>query len=310
VIEAALVAARFAHYTALVMLFGGAVFRLFAAGEGDPRQPVPGPALLFWSSLGALVSAALVLAVTGAVMIGGLSGAYDPAVLRTLVLETGFGQIWSLRLAIATILTATLAARWARPPSGTLDTLVLLLAGAALTTVALTGHAQMRTDAAGWAHRGADALHLAAAGVWLGALPPFLVLLRRAVYAAEREAASVGRLLQRFHTVGLLAVGVLIVSGLVNSWFLVGSPTALAETAYGRVLLIKLLLFGGMTALAAGNRLRLVPRLNRALEAGLPAGAWLARLRAHVRLEFLLGLAVLLSVGVLGTLAPAAQVAP
>jgi putative copper export protein len=46
---------------------------------------------------------------------------------------------------------------------------------------------------------------------------------------------------------------VLIASGLINSWYLVGAFAALLGTLYGRLLLVKLSLFFGMLVLAAAN---------------------------------------------------------
>jgi len=45
---------------------------------------------------------------------------------------------------------------------------------------------------------------------------------------------------------GYVAVAVLIASGLINSWYLVGSFAALLGTLYGRLLLAKLSLFFGI----------------------------------------------------------------
>jgi putative copper resistance protein D len=46
--------------------------------------------------------------------------------------------------------------------------------------------------------------------------------------------------------VGYVAVAVLIASGLINGWYLVGSFAALLGTLYGRLLLVKLSLFFGI----------------------------------------------------------------
>jgi|GEM_PF-3131061 len=100
---------------------------------------------------------------------------------------------------------------------------------------------------------------------------------------------------------GYVAVATLIASGLVNTWFLVGSVSNLLTTVYGRMLITKLLLFGGMLALAAINRFWLVPSMIKARAEDLNDCAfWTGRLRAHVLSEQLLGLAVLLIVSVLG----------
>src|ERR1700680_2281826 len=112
---------------------------------------------------------------------------------------------------------------------------------------------------------------------------------------------DVDRILLRFSSMGYVAVGTLIASGLINSWFLVGSVTSLLTTLYGQLLLAKLGLFGAMLALAAANRFWLVSRMIKTEDSGAPA-VWLGRLRYHVLGEQFLGLMVLLAVSVLGTM--------
>ena len=51
-------------------------------------------------------------------------------------------------------------------------------------------------------------------------------------------------MLRRFSALSLGCVSVLVVSGLSNSWLLVGSIGALFTTPYGLLLLFKLTLFG------------------------------------------------------------------
>ncbi len=115
--------------------------------------------------------------------------------------------------------------------------------------------------------------------------------------------------LARFSGLGSLIVAAIVVSGLVNSWFLVG-PTRLEGlwmTFYGRLLLVKLALFAGMLGLAAVNRFRLTPALGGALGHSVdPAGA-IKALRASVGLELTAGITVLAAVAWLGTLAPPAS---
>jgi putative copper resistance protein D len=105
---------------------------------------------------------------------------------------------------------------------------------------------------------------------------------------------------------GYAAVATLVGTGLVNGWLLVGSVSGLFQTSYGRILLGKLVFFAGMLALATANRFWLVPGMEAARAAG-PGGRemWRSRLRTHVLGEQALGLLVLLSVSVLGTIRPA-----
>src|SRR3546814_7877736 len=70
------------------------------------------------------------------------------------------------------------------------------------------------------------------------------------------------RALAGFATAGTVIVGLVIVTGIVHSYALIGPQniSGLFQSAYGQLLLIKLVLFGLMLALAASNRFRLTPR--------------------------------------------------
>jgi copper resistance protein D len=301
VTEAGLIAARFVHYAALVLAFGAFAY----AGFGDHAGAAIGSRLrrlATASSLAVLVASLAVLVATAAGLAGGYGALGDAGLWSMVLLNTDFGQVWSARLLLASILVAValVSAR-----AGIFRTAGVFAAGALLVSVALTGHAQVEAGAAGVVHRIADAVHLAAAGVWLGALVPFLYLLR-ARSLPESFSAAAERLVA-FHNVGLIAVLLLVATGVVNSWFLVGSPARMFDTTYGQVLVIKLALFAGMLALAAGNRLRHVPALTRQLSGDEDAMAPLRRLRLQVRGEFLLGMLVLLAVAVLGSIEPATE---
>jgi copper resistance protein D len=90
---------------------------------------------------------------------------------------------------------------------------------------------------------------------------------------------------RRFSAFGVLIVGVLLLTGLSNTWFLVGSLPRLLGTRYGQLLLLKIVLVIAMVAVAAVNRLVLMPRLRDA------AGAVgvLTRLRRNGLIEIALG---------------------
>jgi copper resistance protein D len=301
VIEAGLIAARFVHYAALVLAFGAFAY----AGFGDRAGAAIGSRLrrlAIASSLAVLVASLAVLIATTAGLAGGYGALGDTGLWSMVLLDTDFGQVWSARLLLASGLVAVALVS---AKAGVFRTLGVLTAGALLVSVALTGHAQVEAGAAGVVHRTADAVHLAAAGVWLGALVPLLYLLS-ARSQPEWSPAAAERLIA-FHNVGLVAVLLLLATGFVNSWFLLGAPARLFDTTYGQVLLIKLALMASMLALAAGNRLRHVPALSRKLDGGEDAMASLRRLRLQIRGEFLLSMLVLLAVAVLGAIEPAAD---
>jgi len=109
----------------------------------------------------------------------------------------------------------------------------------------------------------ADAVHLLAAGVWLGGLLP-LGMVVVSSWAKQLSNDDAVLVLSRFSGMAYLAVAALVASGLLNGWFLVGSLSALIGTTYGELLLLKLGLFGLMLCLAASNRFWLVPALAKA----------------------------------------------
>jgi putative copper export protein len=102
-------------------------------------------------------------------------------------------------------------------------------------------------------------------------------------------------------------VAVLVVTGVYRALGELSGPGDLVSTTYGRVLLVKLVLFGVMLAVGAYNRLVLHPRLERAA-LGLAAGdrGAGAALRVSLRAELALAAAVLLSVAVLVAFPPPA----
>jgi putative copper resistance protein D len=268
------------------------------AAWGERARRVAG-----WAITVAIVSGIVWLGLEAVEMSGaGAAAAWDARILERVLAETQFGHAWSLRLVLALAIAVLLAVAGGRiggsPP---LARAIVLLSGVLLATIAWAGHAAGERGTDRIVHLSADAVHLVAAGAWLGALPGLAALLAHARKASTPEAAGIAA--RRFSTLGVVSVGILVITGIVNAWYTVGSVPALLATVYGRLLLLKLVLFGAMLALAAINRLRLTPRLT----AG--RGAWAARqLERNAIAETALGLAVLGVVGVLGMTSPAVHV--
>ena len=302
--EVGLIAARFTHYATLVLVFGAYAYTNFGANSSSVRLKLERLAIA--SSLLLLVAAAAVLATTVAGLGGSMASLSDLTLWSAVIEETDFGRVWSARLVMGLALVAISIAVSAHPAT-VVGHLGILVAGGLVATVALTGHAQVEGGANGWLHRIADAIHLLAAAVWLGVLLPLLFLLRGQgpLRPPDDLGTTVTRLVA-FHSIGLAAVIALVLTGIVNSWFLVGNLEQLFATTYGRMLLAKIGLFIIMVGLAAENRLRLVPALARNLVQGADPRATLARLRLHIRGELALGMLILLVVAVLGAIAPAA----
>jgi putative copper resistance protein D len=240
-----------------------------------------------------------------------LAVAFSRLTLDVVVRETLFGRVWLVRLGLSLLVSAALWFAWREPRrlGSILKIGGTLLAGAYAATLAWTGHATGDTGADRYIHLTSDAVHVLAAGAWVGALPGLISLLKRAgdVARPERFALAVSAT-RRFSTLGMVSVSALVLTGLVNAWYLVGSVPALLGTDYGWLLLCKLLLFALMVTLAAINRLRLTPQLATATATiGTPSRDALARLRRNTLLEMAAGVAIVGIVATLGLTTPAAH---
>lgn len=138
------------------------------------------------------------------------------------------------------------------------------LAGAGIA-LALSGHAGAASPQ--WLTRPAVFLHGVGVAYWVGALMPLAAVVRR--FRARALAA-----VRRFSNGALVAVTILTLAGLVLSAIQIEAPANLAGTEYGRILIVKIVLVGGLLGLAALNRLWLTPALARRCR---PGGHWLVR---------------------------------
>jgi copper transport protein len=131
----------------------------------------------------------------------------------------------------------------------------LALGGAVLaaTALAVSGHAA--TASPRWLAAPAMALHGLTLCFWAGSLWP----LHRALDGPATQAVP---LVRRFSRLAVVAVGILLASGLTLAILqLGGNIAALVTTPYGQLLLLKLSLVALLLALAAFNKIRLTPAL-------------------------------------------------
>jgi putative copper resistance protein D len=129
-------------------------------------------------------------------------------------------------------------------------------------------------------------LHVTIAAFWFGALPALLI-------AAKRESTI--DVVAAFSTHATILVPLLAVVGSTLVWLLLPGFSALA-TPYGWGLLIKVNGFGLLMLLAALNKLRLVPAMQRREVSALRAFS------LSVRIEYALIIAVLCATAAITTL--------
>ncbi len=289
---AANILVRWALAADLMLLFGVPLFAVHSS-SGNFAGIWPGLRRLIIAA----VSIGLALSVTGiATLAASMSGVAIGDVrlesISTILAETAVGSAFIVRsMALVGAGALGLAQRCNRA----IGPCIIMLGAVALASLAWSGHGAMDSGPTGALHLGADIVHLLAAGVWVGALAALLWRLRT---THRNAAAEAHRALAAFATPGSISVGLIVVSGLINSWLLVGPDKLLSlmQSLYGQLLMTKLALFAGMLALAAWNRFRLTP----ALGAGL-AGPDFRRPMWHLRLS--LGLETLAAVVILGLVA-------
>jgi copper resistance protein D len=306
-IEIGLILSRLLHYAAVTTLAGASFFPLYAYAAAEPKELFRWRQAVLRSAAGAaMLSGLLWFVFSVANMSGTLAGVADQETLWTVLHDTGFGVAWMGRMLIAVIvmIVTSVPFVWS---SAKKDLIAPALAAALLASLALVGHSQIEDGMAGIIHVLSDAAHLLAAGAWLGGLLPLgYVLLRYGREHAVTRATELNHVLVGFSGMGYVAVATLMGSGLLNGYFLIGNVSGLFATTYGQLLIVKLVLFVGMLALAVLNRFWLVPSLTERREDDRSgSAAWTGKLRNHVLGEQFLGLMVLLVVSVLGTLRPA-----
>lgn len=299
-LEVAVVTLRWLQYSGAVVLLGEPLFLIYSfRGAAGPNLAWSRPTLILAAAVVALGALSALVAQT-AVMAGSLSEAVKPASLSFMISGTALGMAMVAR---AIVSLAALASIVVLKPGGPLWGLLVAAGLIIAASFAWTGHGAATEGAGGPVHLAADIVHAVAAALWLGALAALTLLLVR---RTAPDDLAIHRVLHGFAGLGTLAVVLLVLSGLVNSWFLVGPARvgSLAETLYGQLLIGKLVLFVLMLTLAAANRYRLTPRLGSAMRAGdNPHGA-LQRLRRSIMAETLVGGVLLGVVAVMGTLPP------
>jgi putative copper resistance protein D len=312
--------ARAVHFAATLLVTGVVLFAVFvaapawhgAAGNGAVAIKVRTRlAVIAWISLAlAAVSGAAWLVLTAAAMSDRPAAqVFGDGVLWTVLSQTVFGHDWLIRFVLACALAATLPALLSprEDKSPWLETTAAILAAAFAGSLAWSGHAAGGLGGEAILHPAADVLHLIAAAAWVGALVPLTVLFA-AAGADDASLAMARTATMRFSILGIVSVGTLIVTGIVNTFYLAGSVPALLHTDYGRLLVIKIAIFLAMVAIAAVNRLQLTPRLL--LPAGIAASRdALRQLRRNAAIEALAGAAVIAIVAALGTMPPAIHAA-
>ena len=288
----ALAVCRFAHFLAAMLAFGMSAY-LWAYAPKRLRlalSPIVRRIVLI-ASVVALITAVAWLALESASMADDWSAAVDPDQIGAVLTDTAFGHAWATHLVLAAALVAVAAIS---PRDGWAAT--SLVSAALLASLGLVGHAAMQTGAEGALHRANHAVHLMAAGAWIGGLVPFAMCLR--AYERDDLRKDAVRAMAGFSFWGQLIVAAIVLTGVVNIALTSHRPPLPPTTPYRALLVAKLVIVAIMILLALFNRFVLAPRLKTSTYA-------LTALRATSAAEVGLGCLVIALVSVFALLDPA-----
>lgn len=237
-LRAALWAAKLALYLGLFLGAGGA----FALAWLAPRSRHGMATVTAFTALG-LVAAPVSFGLQGLDALGAPLGLFGQPVTWQAAAATSYG--FTAAVAFMALSLALLALACEGALARGLALAALVGTGAAL---AASGHAS--AAAPQWLTRPMVFVHGAGIAFWAGALVPLGL-------ASRRNAPDAGEALRRFSAAIPYVVAALIAAGVVLAVIQVESVQALWQTAYGRLLLIKLALVVPLLLLAAVNRWKL-----------------------------------------------------
>ena len=323
---------RWLIFISVALVIGGLTFEMLIGIPiiySDPvKQSWVSAAIVastFWSRIAAASMIVLILALLGQILqaVSVVSGSFsltpDLGILKSVVLESGWGRFWMYRAIVAIGMGVMFYASMRMSISEEIDEehpdesagslvgdspatqVVIFLGLIFLGLTAMSGHnaaspVEIRTLAIA-----TDFVHLVASIVWSGgviyltfSVPIFIKHLGKVGASKLFETA-----IDKFTVLGVLSAGILVITGLFSSYMQVTNPAALA-TPYGWFLVGKLVLLIPLFTLAGFNGFKLVRRFSsdgqRLLSRTLVA-------------ESLIVLMVFITVGWLASLEPARQYA-
>jgi copper transport protein len=212
--------ARWVHFVGFALVFGVVAYRALTRGEQPNDRRVR-----------RLVGAGIVLLIAAEplALLGQLASLSFDSDTAIAVLASGFGRLLGLRLAGALLVWALWSVESHWPVLG-VGVAVAFIDGAsahAISGLPVVGQLLV-------------SVHVAAMGLWVGGLAVFLT-------APDR----------RFLRYATLCFGVAAITGLLLAVAHIRAPQALMTTAYGQVLMVKVLVVGAALSMVLIRRRRL-----------------------------------------------------
>jgi copper resistance protein D len=222
------------------------------------------------------------------------------SVMATFLFKTGVGRITIIEIAcaMAACIPAVIALTTIKK-SSTADVALVsaaVIAGIGLSVFPFNSHpVTLDQEVAGLV---SSIAHRLALGAWLGGLPALILLIGAGPLPDDsRRLAAV--VLRRFSLLATVAMGIILVTGALLTWFLVRSFPGLIGTEYGRLLILKLALLAGVFVIAGGLQRHLLPLLELK-----PSDANFRSYANRVKLETVLAILIVVVASDMAGLAP------
>ncbi|MFL5625319.1 MAG: copper resistance protein CopC [Ktedonobacteraceae bacterium] len=296
----------------------------------EQRWSLPTLLVLLIANVGVLVGQGMLI--TG----GQIGAALSPQLLNQLTTSGRFGTYWTMReivivVALVVGLYMVVAKRRPRAINSILPSINLLLGCLLFIAIAMSSHASAVSSNVVVYAVLIDWLHLLAAALWVGGMlyiaTIYLPVLRHR--SSAEQAHSLITLLPYFTPLAIAGVVIMAVTGPFSATIHLNAWQQLLDTAYGRALIVKIILVGALLITSAIHVGYVRPRLrkeykkytyalegvtfNQAQQVKLREGRLTnqtRRLSGILRWEPLLGVVVIVCVGLMnvfaGTLTPTA----
>lgn len=262
------VLARAVEYAGTTLFYGGLAFVSLLWPDGARVRAVRVLLVTSWA-----------LGVVATLCAIGLEGAWAQQLpvsaaargsVLTRVLNSDFGRQWSASALLWLLALVALSDLLRRGAAAVGSLPWRVGAGAvALGTLrifGLSGHSRDTSDPV--IAQLADIVHLTALSLWIGGLAMLLVGV-----LPRRNPDELRRVVPRYSTLAMASVAIIVASGSVLAWQVVGTVGAVTGTTYGHILLVKLGLLVLVLLAAYGSKTWVRHRLDHAVvlrgEAGL-----------------------------------------
>lgn len=284
---------RWLNFGLILLMIGGVAFALLLAARGDTlateyRQTAGRAAkqmVLVAAALSVLLAVPRLALQSSA--LHGSDRTWEGPLLMSLLRDTNWGHGWLLQSAGSMLLGfGALAAR--APVSAGWK---VAAAGSVILAMRppLAGHAAA-TEQWRFLTITADALHLFAAGVWLGTLF-FVLFIALPIALRQRAYTALATVVRAFSALALVSAAAVVLTGSVSAFAHLVRLADLWTTDYGRLLTLKLLAVGGTAATGFYNWRRVQPVLGSQEST--------VRLRRSAAVEIAVAVSVLLATAIL-----------